>query len=766
MLSWYHWLFVVILPVLAVCAAAWRCRRYIRSVSDFLVAGRCAGRYVLISSGVMGGMSVVTLIGYAEAHYNSGWVYGYWNNLLTPIGIVMGLYGWISYRFRETRAMSAGQFFEMRYSRGLRRLASVLRGTADVLANSIGPAVAVRFLVYLLGIPHRIQLFGVQVRTFPFLLTLLLALALFMIFAGGRLALLVTDALQCLISYPLFVVVTVFVICRFPWFAEIAPTMADRVPGESFLDPYDIQNLRDFNMFGLVVAIYQRFIGGAFIGNGYTTVARAADASKMSGIVSSFGSGMSGLLPMMLCAAVFAVMLHANHADTAHAIRTELSVRAIDETVADPAVEAAVRGAVEAVPVQRHEIGVDPPLSRAQNIDTPYFEAVHGALLETLPAAEANAKFQGWRTTFLQQMMPSVVRSTFPRWLCALLVLQCILLVVSTDDTRIFDSTTTWVQDFVLPFFKKPPSPRMHLAIFKAVALLVGVVFWCGSMFFVQMDYINMFVTIVCSVWIAGAGAIVTLGLYWRRGTTAGAYAALLSGGGLSLAGILVQRNWASHVYPWLAAHGWDGAVRHALEAAARPFNPWIDWKVPDALWPVKFPVNSLELSFFAGIAALLLYVAVSLLTCRTPFDMERMLHRGKWSDDPEAAAAKAAQKRFTWKRLGGMLVGITPEHTRGDRILSWTMFGYSFVYGFLVVFVGVSIAARVFHWGVHAWAIKFFVTGIVIALVKGVVTTVWFSWGTTRDLRRLFSDLEKRKRDDLDNGMVEGHVSLADRNR
>ena len=83
-----------------------------------------------------------------------------------------------------------------------------------------------------------------------------------------------------------------------------------------------------------------------------------------------------------------------------------------------------------------------------------------------------------------------------------------------------------------------------------------------------------------------------------------------------------------------LAAHGWDVAVRRALEALSAPFNPWIDWRVPDALWPVKFPVNSTEINFIAALSAVLLYVVVSLLTCKKPFDLERMLHRGRWADE------------------------------------------------------------------------------------------------------------------------------------
>ena len=100
MFSWYHWI-VVAVPVLAVCALAVRCRRYVRSVSDFLVAGRCAGRYVLLSGGMMGNLAVTSLVAWVETHYNNGWAFQFWNSLLTPLAIMLSLYGWITYRFRE-----------------------------------------------------------------------------------------------------------------------------------------------------------------------------------------------------------------------------------------------------------------------------------------------------------------------------------------------------------------------------------------------------------------------------------------------------------------------------------------------------------------------------------------------------------------------------------------------------------------------------------------------------------------------------------------
>jgi hypothetical protein len=332
--------------------------------------------------------------------------------------------------------------------------------------------------------------------------------------------------------------------------------------------------------------------------------------------------------------------------------------------------------------------------------------------------------------------------------------------------------------------------------MFKGLAIAIGVLFWCGSSFFAQLDYISMFVTIFTSLWVAGAGAVVTLGLYWRRGTTAGAYAAIISGGGISLAAILIQRNWASAVYPWLAAHGWEAGVRHLLEVASSPFVPWIDWRVTDALWPVKFPINSIEISFIAGMTAFLLYVVISLLTCKEPFDLDLMLHRkhqvevdnegapdGAMKGAPLAQMKCGAERQMKCasqmkdnsslppkvapsfaRRLLNSLVGITPEFTREDRIIAWLGFFKHMVWEWIVAFLLCSIAAKIFHWGVREWATRCFIVVLVVPITINVVTTVWFTWGTIRDLKRLFHDLAERRRNDLDNGMVEGHVSLADK--
>ncbi|MBO7327194.1 MAG: hypothetical protein J6W00_00310 [Lentisphaeria bacterium] len=49
------------------------------------------------------------------------------------------------------------------------------------------------------------------------------------------------------------------------------------------------------------------------------------------------------------------------------------------------------------------------------------------------------------------------------------------------------------------------------------------------------------------------------------------------------------------------------------------------------------------------------------------------------------------------------------------------------------------------------------------VPLVAAVVTTVWFIFGGIRDMRQLFKDLSNRLENPLDNGQVEGEISLAD---
>ena len=160
-------------------------------------------------------------------------------------------------------------------------------------------------------------------------------------------------------------------------------------------------------------------------------------------------------------------------------------------------------------------------------------------------------------------------------------------------------------------------------------------------------------------------------------------------------------------------------------------------------------------------IVTLTLYCVVSYVTYRKPFNLERMLHRGKYAIDGE----KKLRQVWTVRAVFSNLIGITPEYTRGDKVIAWGLFGYSFLYMFGLAFFCVLIWNLISPWKLAWWGTYFLVVQLAVPLVLAIVTTVWFGVGGVKDLFRLFRDLRIRTEvNDLDNGAVEGHMSLADK--
>ena len=160
-----------------------------------------------------------------------------------------------------------------------------------------------------------------------------------------------------------------------------------------------------------------------------------------------------------------------------------------------------------------------------------------------------------------------------------------------------------------------------------------------------------------------------------------------------------------------------------------------------------------------ANILGVSAYIIGSLLTYKEPFNLDRMLHRGIYDTEGKASL----KTPWTVKNVFSKLIGITPEYTKGDRIIAWSVFIYCFVYQIGICFVAVLVWNIISPWPDIWWSHYFYITSILVSAVIGIVSTVWFLTGGIIDLRRLFRDLKERKANPLDNGMVSGHVSLAD---
>lgn len=816
-MHWIDWL-ITIIPVLGVLALAVYCRRYIRGVADYLAAGRVAGRYVMCVAGQEAAMGVMMLVAVSEAKYQTGFAMDFWGALGVPIGMVMGLTGYCFYRYRETKALSMGQFLEMRYNRSFRIFAAAVRTSAEMVCNAIGPAVTAHFFVYFLGIPHTITVGAWTVPTFAIVVAFALSMAIVVMWCGGRLSLMVTDCIQGLLSYPIFVVIVVYVLWHFSWGRQIAPTMLDRAPGESFLNPMKVENMRDFNIFAVVVGIFGSIVNRAvWVGNDGGNAGKTPHEQKMSGILATWRGGFSGLLYLALAVSVLTFMCHEDFADDAKTVRIDVARKVAEQVVPDKQMQDRLVTRLQEVEPVKHRIGIDPPLSRDNNTDTPFLEAAHDTLGRDPVGNDAFLKF---KASYHEMMMPLTMRKLMPVGITGLFALLMVMTYLATDTSRMFNSSSTLIQDVILPLRKTPMTPEQHVRWLRWGSVGVAVFFFVCSMVFTPTNFLFMFTTIVCSVWCGGAGVVMVGGLYTRFGNTVGAYAALIVGATISVGAIIVENTWCLYIYPFLEHMGWVPAITAFMDGVTKHTSPWVVWHMT----PEKFPINPIEVSFVAMLVGIAAYVIGSLATYRAPFNLERMLHRGQYNTDgtevvvqntepvqtpaaplvqrmllrivlPAAiwfvgvllwntyspspihgtraycwlivlaavSIGSVANSSWLWRNVFSKLLGLDAACTRGDKVLIWSVFFFSMVYQLFACFIVVAIWNWISPWPDEWWSQYFYVTALLVPAVIGVISTVWFLIGGTIDTRRLFRDLAARVDNPLDDGRVHGHVSLMD---
>ena len=95
-------------------------RRYVGNVSHFLVAGRELGLYIGIATLAATEIGTITFMYYAELGYKAGFAAFAAAVISGLVMIIVGRTGLIISRFRELKLMTVPEYFEVKYSRGLR----------------------------------------------------------------------------------------------------------------------------------------------------------------------------------------------------------------------------------------------------------------------------------------------------------------------------------------------------------------------------------------------------------------------------------------------------------------------------------------------------------------------------------------------------------------------------------------------------------------------------------------------------------------------
>ena len=236
----------------------------------------------------------------------------------------------------------------------------------------------------------------------------------------------------------------------------------------------------------------------------------------------------------------------------------------------------------------------------------------------------------------------------------------------------------------------------------------------------------------------AGAGCAILGGLYWKRATNAAVWSATVIGVILALGNIFLldTRCW-SVIREWLLCYFPDSVILLAAEN--------------------RCPINGAYLSLITTLAAQTVFIIVSFATCREPFNLERMLHRGKYAVLSDAVQYSSC--RIPWyKRL---FLGFDEEFTLSDKIISLSVSIWSYGWGaaFLVIstwnVLGYLFPDYISMWS-DDWWFNYFWINLWITIIFTPITAVWMTWGSVRDLFCMFKLLKNNREQVQDDGYVE----------
>ena len=322
-MQWIDWSIVFGLLAMVVVVALWA-RRYNRSVADFMVANRCAGRYMLAVANGMGWFGAITIMAVWQRNYEAGFTGEWWRMLSFSVGMLITLTGFVIYRYRETRVMTMAQFFQLRYSRNFRIFAGLVCFISGIVNFGIFPSVSARFFIYFCDLPPTFDLFGATITTFPAVMFSLLTIAVLCSWMGGQIAVMLTDFFQGIYAYIAIAAVLIFCFMTIDW-STIGEAAATAPVGKSIINPFDTDQHETFPWwyFLIMIVMYSYHTGSWQGTQGYNSAARNPHEQRMATVMGLWRIIATDTLLLFGAVAIFTVMHHqsfAAQAENAQAI--------------------------------------------------------------------------------------------------------------------------------------------------------------------------------------------------------------------------------------------------------------------------------------------------------------------------------------------------------------------------------------------------------------------------------------------------------------
>ena len=469
------WCIVVAYLLISIFVGIWA-NRYVGNIAGYLVAGRTLRIRLALATMTGTEIGLVTVMYSAELGFTQQYASLYLALYELVILLFIGLTGVVVYRLRQSKVLTIPEYYERRYSRGVRVLGGVMMVLSGVLNMGLFLKAGALFLVSVTGFtePEWLQQFMVDAFDYhepvglKLIMTGLLLLVLFYTVLGGMISVVITDLIQFVILGTGMVIVTLF------------------VAGEIGIDG-----------FSEVVTVQ----------NGYFDPTSTDNPSTMK---SDDGIGPVTLTAQFVVLVV-ALMLWPTGASRTLAVKTPEIARKL------------------------YLCSTIPFLARRS---LPVLWGI-GAFAFFHSHPELNSQFQAaiqaGGDVNTQAAMPLFLAKIIPSGLLGLVTAGMVAAFMSTHDSYLLCWSGVITQDVVAPLMKKELTNRQRILITRVAIIATGIMLLIWGLWYEVSSDLWQYMAVTGTVYLAGVFPVVVGGLYWSRSSSAGAYIALLGG----LTGIL-----------------------------------------------------------------------------------------------------------------------------------------------------------------------------------------------------------------------------------
>jgi len=686
-LSFIDWLIVAI-ALGGMIYSVGMTKGLMKSVTDFLSAGRTAGRYVLSVSSGVAGLGAISIIMFLEMGYVAGFSLSWWGLSQGIIILAITMSGWVVYRFRSTRCLTLAQFFEKRYSRNFRIFAGIVAFVAGIINFGIFPAVGAQFFINYCGLPESFM----GIPMYPLVMFLLLSIALYFVYTGGQIAVIIADFFQ-----GVFVTIVLFMVTTYLFFTigweevsesleqtpiklayeevqnlqqessfQILPQIEkdakiseinEKHKNSSRINPFKTSQVEDFNFWYFLIGIIGVMYGtlGWQGAQGYNSSAKSAHEAKMGSVLAGFRGLPQGLFMFLVPVLVYVLMNHPDYQAVADAVNSSLD-----------------------------KISTD--------------------------------------TLRTQLRAPFVLSEVLPVGLLGAFAALMLAAFISTHDTYLHSWGSIFIQDVIMPFRDKPFDKETHLRVLRYSIFGVAVFIFFFSLLFSQNQKIALYFALTAAIFSGGCGAVIIGGLYWERGTTAAAWTAMIIGAFIGVGGTLVKQVSVD----WLSDVSSLTTIKTIL-LYLRDING-------QEYWGIGMASSSIS------------YILVSLIGSRSSIDMDMLLNRGRYSIKGEMAVINKDPD------LGWKIFGMGAEFTKSDKLIYILNYGWTGMWTLIFIIGTVyNLSNPVSD---SSW-MKYWEYYIYLNMVVSIIIIVWFTVGGISDLKHMISNLKSDYRNHKDDGWV-----------